>query len=573
MGRFGRMGTVSVLGLLLMLGTAGRAALAGGEPVDPEGMAVQQLLANADSSPAFLAGVKTRWNRQLDKFYRHRSYRPAWLEQGRPGALAGELLEALRNAEEDGLCAEDYHLDQIEDLLAAPPPPPGLESLVRPEQARLDLLLSDAFMHYFSDLVDGRVDPNRVFDGWQARPRRVDPARLLEFALRSGHLRPLLADLLPPHAGYLALRRALADYRRQWLAGAWPVIPAGATLRSGMRDPRLPLLRQRLEAEGDLAPGAAAGEVFDDATEAALERFQLRHGLAADGVLGQRTRQELNVPITARIQQLELNLERWRWLPKSLGERYILINIADFRLTVVDAGDAVLSMPVVVGTAFRKTPVFSGRLSYLELSPYWNVPPTILREDLLPKVKADPGLLAARHFEIVRWGGEQVVDPAGIDWQQVDAETFPGMLRQLPGPWNPLGRIKFMFPNPYAVYLHDTPDPYLFGREVRTYSSGCIRIQHPFELARYLLAKEADTKLRDLRPQLLPETQQRVDLAEPLPVHILYWTAWVDSDGQVNFRDDVYWRDLDLQLALAPPAPAAESLPDGTVVAAAGMGL
>ncbi len=564
------------LALLLLIGTARNAVSGSEEPADPEAMALQQVLTSAGSLLAPLAGVTTRWNHQLEEFYRRRGYRPAWLVGGRPGALVGELLEALRNADADGLCAEDYHLDQIEDLLAAPPSPLGLESLARPQQARLDLLLSDAFMRFAANLVDGRVDPNAVFDDWRSRPRRFDPVRFLEFALRRGHVQLLLADLLPSYPGYFALRKALADYRRLWLGGDWPVIPPGPALHSGMVDPRLPLLRRRLQAVGDLTvgvdDGANEGRTFDAATVVALKSFQLRHGLAPDGVLGPRTLAELNVPITTRIHQLELNLERWRWLPKSLGKRYVLVNIADFRLSVVDSGAPVLSMPVVVGTSFRKTPVFSGRLSYLELSPYWNVPPTILREDLLPKLKADPGLLTARHFEIVHWDGEGAIDPASIDWQQVDAKSFPGILRQLPGPWNPLGRIKFMFPNPYAVYLHDTSAPALFERQVRSFSSGCIRIQRPFELARYLLADETDPGLRDLSPESLPPTEERVELADPLPVHVLYWTAWVDSDGRVNFRDDIYWRDLDLQLALVPPPPAEEAMVAGAGTATVGPG-
>ncbi len=539
-------------------------------PMNLDAMALQQEL-TVGAGPESLAATAS-WHPQLREFYQRRGYQPAWLEAGQPGRMADELREVLGNAAADGLCAEDYHLDQIEYLLAFPSPPAGLEALDRPLTARLDLLLSDAFLLYVTDLVDGRVDPNRVFDDWHVRPRRVNPSRLLEFALQRGRVKSLLTELLPPHPAYFALRRVLADYQRQWLAGDWPVVPGGTTLRPGMSDPRLPLLRQRLQAGGDLAAGGGSDSSFDPALVAALKRFQRRHGLAPDGVLGRRTLAELNVPLTTRIRQLELNLERWRWLPKSLGAHHILVNIADFRLTVVEDDRPVLSMPVVVGTAYRKTPVFSGRLSYLELSPYWYVPPTILREDLLPKVKADPGLLAARHFEIVGWDGATTIDPATIDWQQIDAENFPGMLRQRPGPWNPLGRIKFMFPNPYAVYLHDTADPGLFGREVRSFSSGCIRIQQPFALARYLLAHNPAGAELDLGAAALSAIPLRVDLADPLPVHILYWTAWVDGDGRVNFRDDIYRRDLDLELALAAAARPAAAMLVATPAARGGRG-
>ena len=550
--RRGLNGRLSMVFLLLVLfAAAAWGAAADDAPASLEAMALQQQLTLSALPDSSAAG--TLRHPQLDNFYRRRGYQPAWLESGRPGRLAGELLQVLGNAAAEGLCPEDYHLDQIEFLLAFPPPPPGLEALVRPVAARLDLLLSDAFLLYVTDLVEGRVDPKRVFADWHVQSRHVNPSRLLEFALQQGHVKSVLSDLLPPHPAYFALRLVLAEYQRQWLQGDWPVIPDGPTLRPGMADPRLPLLRQRLQAAGDLAAGAGSDLAFDPAMVAAIKAFKDRHGLSADGVLGPGTLAALNVPITTRIRQLELNLERWRWLPKSLGAHHILVNIADFRLTVVEDARPVLSMPVVVGTAFRKTPVFSGRLSYLELSPYWYVPPTILREDLLPKVKADPGLLAAHHFEIVGWDGKTTIDPATIDWQLVEAEKFPGMLRQQPGPWNPLGRVKFMFPNPYSVYLHDTADPRLFGRAVRSFSSGCIRIQQPFELARDLLARGGGATL-ELEQEPLPAEPRRVDLEDPLPVHILYWTAWVDHDGRIHFRDDIYWRDLDLDLALATDA-------------------
>ena len=461
-----RFSLILVGGGLLVLSLALPQQAVAGAPAAPQAMAVQAAL--VAGLPPLPAPGSRAWS-SLDAFYRRRNFRPAWLEQGRLGRVARDFLDVLRSAASEGLCAEDYALDEIERLLAAPPPPPGLEALVRPERARLDLLLSAAFLRYVADLAEGRVDPNRVFVDWRARPRHIDPLRLLRRVLRRGHLQALLDDLRPPYPGYLGLRQALAVYRRQWLAGGYPQLPPGPALHAGMVDARVPLLRRRLQASGDLADAVPAGRVFGAATVAALQRFQQRHGLAPDGVLGEKTLAVLNIPITRRIQQLELNMERWRWLPQSLGERYIQVNVTDFHLQLIVAGQPLLTLPVIVGTAERPTPVFSGVLSYLELSPYWYVPPLILQEDLLPKVKADPGLLAARHFEVVADDGETPIDPASIDWQQVDADHLPGLLRQQPGPWNPLGRIKFMFPNPFAVYLHDTSEPALFERAVRLF--------------------------------------------------------------------------------------------------------
>jgi murein L,D-transpeptidase YcbB/YkuD len=257
----------------------------------------------------------------------------------------------------------------------------------------------------------------------------------------------------------------------------------------------------------------------------------------------------LNVSVSERVSQIELNMERWRWLPKSLGEKYLLVNIADFSVSVVDAGKTVLSMPVVVGNSYRKTPVFSAHMTYLEFAPYWYVPKTILEEDKLPLIRNDPTYIERKNFEMVSWDRETVVDPATIDWDAIDAESFPGLLRQKPGPWNALGRVKFMLPNQYAVYLHDTNERHLFGQRNRQFSSGCIRLKRPAELARYLLEDKGWDET-DVADALASEKPKRVYLEKALPVHVLYWTAWVDDAGQVNFREDGYGRDRDLAQAL-----------------------
>lgn len=504
-------------------------------------------------SPQIELGQPILLNRELlPGFYRKRDYLPAWIGDLGINAAAMRMLDILRSAGREGLCSDDYHLETIEPLVA-------LEADYRRHgvlydvsyMARLDLLFTDAFLLYADHLMEGRVDPKEVHVGWRARPRKADLTRLLAFALDNGRLAEVLDGLVPPHAGYLRLRQALEEYRRSSALGGWPVVPAGPVLRPGGDDPRLPLLRRRLVLSGDLkVPGEPEGQGYDSSTEEAVRLFQRRHGLAADGVVGPRTLAALNVPVEKRIRQIEINLERWRWLPKALGRRYLWVNIADFRLELIEEEKEVLSMSVVVGTSFRRTPVFSARMTYLEFAPYWNVPPTILREDKLPLIKADPDWVGRHHYEIIRWrnGRELPVDPEGVPWTEIKAWTFPGVLRQKPGPWNPLGRVKFIFPNRFSVYLHDTPDRYLFDRGVRSFSSGCIRIERPLDLAQYLLEGMWDCER--LLEALESPVPVQVDLPAPLPVHILYWTAWVDEAGRVQFRDDLYWRDLDLDLAL-----------------------
>jgi len=528
-----------LLGAPLSLQVAGeiRTILEGAET--PRVVLGREVLLNADLLP---------------DFYRERGFLPAWIDDLGLTATARQMLDQLRSADAEGLCPEEYQLARIDPLVELAADYRRYGILFDPAyMARLDLLLTDAFFLYAGHLIEGRVDPSEVHDGWRSRPRKVDLVKLLGYALREERLAPVLADLPPPHSGYRLLCGELEAYRRISALGGWPQISAGAVLHPGDGDPRLPLLRQRLQATGDLtADDAAAGEQFDPAAVAALRTFQLRHGLDDDGVLGEKTLAALNVPVEARIRQIELNLERWRWLPKDLGERHIEVNAADFRLTLLERERVVMTMPVVVGTAYRKTPVFSARMSYLIFAPYWNVPPTILREDKLPQIKADPAYVQRHHFEIVRGveGEERPVDPRSVPWRKVRAATFPGQLRQKPGPWNPLGQVKFMLPNGFDVYLHDTPDKYLFGRDARTFSSGCIRIQRPLDLAQYLLVEQGWDCDR-LLTAMGRRSPLRVDLKRPLPVHILYWTAWVDAMGKLQFREDIYLRDLDLDLALA----------------------
>jgi murein L,D-transpeptidase YcbB/YkuD len=321
--------------------------------------------------------------------------------------------------------------------------------------------------------------------------------------------------------------------------------------------PRVAALAARLVASGEL--DMHDGDVFDAPLADAVRRYQTRHGLTADAVVGQATLASLNAPIQARIDRLIVNLERWRWLPETLGERYIIVNIAGFKLDLVEDGEAALSMRVVVGTPFRRTPVFSERISYLVLNPSWHVPHRIAITDKLPLIKANPDYLAQQNYALLQgWGAdERVIDPATVDWPAVTRNDFPYRLRQAPGPFNALGRVKFMFPNKFSVYLHDTPARELFGRDARAFSSGCIRLERPLDLAETLLAAEPGWSRTAIDAALATGREQTVRLGRPVPVHLLYWTAWVDpADGTLNFRDDIYGRDTRVLAALREQPPA-----------------
>ncbi|WP_432820870.1 L,D-transpeptidase family protein [Trichloromonas sp.] len=498
-----------------------------------------------------LGQAQVRLHPSLRDFYSARGYTPAWVSDQGEVPLAETLLDALREASAEGLCPEDYHLDLLASLLRLADDSPRHGLLFDPHwMARLELLLTDAFLWYASDHLQGRM----AFIGLRQQSRREkdgDPAQLLDHALKRQRLQAALSDLVPAHPGYRRLMQQLEQYRQLAVMGGWPKVPSGAVVRPKERDSRVRLLKARLLMTEPVAVFSGEDpDLLDVPAVRALRAFQKRHGLGADGVLGPRTLAELNVSVEERIRQIELNLERWRWLPKNLEKRYLQVNIADFSLKVVENDQVVMSMPVVVGNEYRKTPVFSGEMTYLEFAPFWYVPPTILREDKLPIIKRNPGWLKKNHYEIVSWRGTQeVVDPARIDWKKVNVGNFPGALRMKPGPWNPLGQVKFMFPNRFSIYLHDTSERHLFQRRVRLFSSGCIRIERPLDLAQYLLEPQG-VSCAELLDAVQRDAPLRMTLKRSMPVQLLYWTAWVEPDGMVNFRRDFYLRDLDMETAL-----------------------
>jgi len=473
----------------------------------------------------------------LQHFYRQRAYLPAWRDGGQLQPAAAELIEMIRRSPEHGLSVSDYHLHELMELRT---------ERSSADRALVDVLLTDAFLAYARHLYSGRNRPQLTDPAWHIEPDRLDAVALLGRVLDNNALKASLAALAPPHPQYRKLQALLARYRNLAAGGGWPMLESGPLLRVGDRDLRVAMLRQRLWLEGFSVDWDRDEYQFDSGLEASLKTFQQLRGIEPDGVLGPETLEALNVPATQRIQQILLNLERWRWLPRTLAERYIMVNIAGFRLQLVESGRPRLDMRVIIGKPYRSTPAFVGRLDYLVLNPRWNVPERIMREDLLPQQKADPGFLAAQGYQILAGWGEDAdeIDPAAIDWQQVRPETFPYRLRQAPGPRNSLGRLKFMLPNRFDIYLHDTPARHLFERTVRTFSSGCIRVEAPVALAEQVLAGvEGDWSAADIRARIASGETHEVHLDRPIPVYLLYWTVWVDADGRAHFVSDVYGRD------------------------------
>lgn len=501
-------------------------------------------------------GRTVKVTRMMRRFYRHRNFMPAWSSSHGPYEDINELLDAVRMSYEDGLNPADYPADEIAGLLntlldsarAGKPLDPAM-------MADLDLLSTSTFLALGYHLLAGRIYPEITDGEWADNIWEADLDDALSDALASGTIAETLSGIAPPSEEYAALKNALASYREISSAGGWPVVPYGKTMRPGDRSSRVKVLRNRLLISGDLVDngGAVDNLLFDDAVEQAVLRFQKRHGLVPDGVVGPNTLAAINVPISKRIRQLELNMERWRWLPENLGDRYIFVNTAAFELKVVDSGSTVMRMKIVVGKPYWHTPSFSAKMTYLIVNPSWYVPSSIAVDDIVPHARENPDYITKSGYRILSGGNGDAteLDPASIDWQDVTEDNLGFRLVEPPGPHNPLGRIKFMFPNRFSVYLHDTPSKSLFNRKVRTFSHGCIRIEKPVELAKYLVP---DVDFDEL---IAKGETVKVELPEPIMVHSLYWTAWVDKDGTINFRDDIYGRDEALQelLSYGPMTP------------------
>jgi murein L,D-transpeptidase YcbB/YkuD len=495
----------------------------------------------------------------LPEFYRRREFQPAWTLSGKIGHEAREMVDVLREIDGYGLRSSDYHLQNIERLAAEiSSKPPGDRPLETQRLAELDILLTDAFLLLSSHLYGGRVNPETIHSEWVAFQYDINLIRVLEAALEQDRVRQALNKLHPPHAGYNGIRKALDIYQQIAIAGGWPQVPHGPSLRLGDENESVILLRQRLFLSGDIGAYEPVNPLqYDRILEAGVRRFQERHGLEKDGIVGKETLRSLNISVTERIRQLQVNLERWRWIPHDLGERYLLVNIADFTLTVMEQEKPVSDMKVIVGRPFRKTPVFSKKMTFLVFNPYWNVPHSLAVQDILPKIKEDPEFISKKGFTLFSsWADDAPeVDPATIDWSLLDKGNFPYRLRQKPGPNNALGTVKFMFPNKFAVYLHDTPSQNLFKSVTRDFSSGCIRVEKPVWLADYVLRGQGGWSEEKIREVIAGGENKVVSLQHPIDVHLLYWTAWVDEEGSVQFRDDIYDRDRPLALALKERLP------------------
>ncbi len=504
-----------------------------GEVLNQVAARIRTFLAKGDSLN--VDGITLTLPAKVRHFYQQREFQPAWVENDGVVIEAAVLLQTLERSEEEGLPTKDYPVAAIEHYLYG--------EIDKPQQlAKLDLLLTDAFLHYGRNVRSGRLTPRRAGGDWFLPYKRFDASPLLVEALQQHTMEEILAVLPPSHEGYRRLRMVLQQYRTVAAEGGWPKVDRGETLRLGSKGKRVAQLRQRLWRSGDFKDIAVAEpETFDADLNEAVILFQRRHGLKDDGSVGENTRAALNQSVEARIHQIEANMERWRWLPDELPEHYIAINMAGYDLDVIQADESTMTMRVIVGRNLRQTPVFTSDVTGLLLNPSWDVPPTIFREDILPQLRRNPARLEKLHLRLLYNGNE--LKPNSVDWSKVSAYHSPYVLHQDPGPKNPLGRIKFLLHDSDGIYLHDTPDRHLFEQPTRALSSGCIRLEHPIQLALYLLANPEQWDRASLETAIGLGSTQSLPLPEPMPIYFTYWTAWVDKEGVLQLRDDVYRRD------------------------------
>lgn len=495
---------------------------------------------------AAIQGERIVWLERIQEFYERRSFQPAWSN----AHTAQELRQALMDSYQDGLDPEDYHAPLLNALAIRLTTPAATEVL----RAQYDILLTDALLRLGYHLSFGKVDA-RSFDAQWNYGRTLaamDVSQEIEKAIAADNIYQRIEGLKPAHYMYTRLKHELERYRQIEAAGGWETIPAGAALKPDMNDPRVAALRARLILSGDF-PAAQASDsaIYDPALVSAVKAFQERMGLTADGVAGAATFAELNVPVAKRILQLRVNLDRGRVLLQDLPNEFLVVNIAGYTVYLVRGQDVVWESRVQVGKTYRRTPIFRSEISYLVWNPTWTVPPGIIQNDILPAARRDPASITRKGLKVLDGAGRQI-DPASVDWSQYRSGYIPYTLRQDGGPDNALGRVKFMFPNPFMVYLHDTPSRRLFDSADRTFSSGCVRVERPFELAERLLADPVKWNQAGIEKALATQQTQNVTLKTRMPVLLAYWTAWVDSTG-VRFRRDVYGQDAKWAAGLNAP--------------------
>lgn len=479
----------------------------------------------------------------LYRFYSRRSFTPIWTLNSQIPAQTLDFLNCIAGSKSNGLLPEDYHYEAIARILGKA----SSEVLPTDTLLNLDLLLSDAFLLMAKHYSQGKVNPDKANVAWHLTKRYFNPVSYFEKVLRSGqNICTALESLLPAYSGYKDLKNMLAEYEQM---GDWGELPNRYSLyfQKGDADPVIAQVKERLRLSGDYPSTASLDMIFNKELETAVMNFQRRHGLHYDGIVRYTTVQMLNVPRIERLRQIKANLERWRWVPEQLGNRYILVNIPSFELEMLDNGQTLYRENIIVGRENYPTPSFSDSITYIVFNPFWYMPKSIAEAELKPALQFDPDYLVNNDVKVFK-GGKRV-DPSTVNWSKANWNDYT--FAQGPSAYNPMGVVKFMFPNKYDIYIHDTPSRDLFNNSRRSYSHGCIRVNDPVKFAAFLLKNNPDWDTTSIKKVLFNQKETKVNLNKAIPIHLMYWTAYMDKQtALVNFREDLYKWDAQLYEAL-----------------------
>ena len=553
----------------------------------------RQKIRGSKYAPKILIQTKNiKAYKTLPKLYEERNYVPLWIENGGPSSQAYEMIEIIRNSDNEALDPDYYNISEIESILKRMEQDRNSgDSYDALDLAELELLLSNSFLTYTHDLHYGRVRAEQINLELLSGERPVNLPKLLVTAVETDQVQETLEGLLPKYPMYAMLRISLKEYREIAAKGGWQPVAYGDKFKKGARGQRVLALSKRLKVTGELDSSIPGSEVFDDSLDQAVRKYQQRNGLYVDGVVGKSTIEALNVPVEERISQIELTMERWRLLPQYLGNCYILVNIANYHLYGVENNNDTINMRIVVGKPQWNTPMFSEEMTHLIINPYWNIPPSIFKDDIAPKIMEDSEYLSKQNMDAVGLEapekivveeaevvevvenveatevtdgdntGEKELSEVEIQNKKAQEEYISKVLsgkyrlRQNPGPGNPLGRIKFLFPNKHSIYLHDTPNRGFFKKAQRNFSHGCIRVEKPLELAEFVLSSNPSWTQDTIQSSINRMKTKTVHLDEAITVYILYFTTWVDNEGYVNFHKDIYGLDRTLYNALRTTRP------------------
>jgi murein L,D-transpeptidase YcbB/YkuD len=483
--------------------------------------------------------LQKRDNAALVAFYSDRDFQTAWFENGAWTKQARKLIFALSRVDQDGLNPADYETPLLSIARN--------KGASAQDIALADIKLSIALTRYTRHAYAGRVDP-RSFSKKEVtvKPHYPDSIEALNSIATASDPVALMRSYNPPLKGFVQLREEYNRLRMAKKAETTPPIPDGKSMKAGMQDARVPLLRKKLELPEALEnPTLYSKELAKE-----VKAFQADNGLIADGIAGKATLRILNDNRKDLLADIVANMERWRWLPRDLGDFHVMVNIPTYHVQVMNGDQKLHETRVVVGKSSNKTPVFSDQMEYLVVNPYWNIPRSIATKELLPQIKSDPSaFFSKRNYQVLASvkGRTQVVDPSLLDWDKVDAKQV--RLRQPPGTRNALGNIKFIFPNQHAVYLHDTPSRSLFNRDYRAFSHGCVRVQNPMDFAEIILSQTKNWNANRVK-KMIGGNERRVNLSKKIPVHLVYFTTWMSDTGTLQIRSDIYGHNAKVKKAL-----------------------